>query len=122
MKTYRQILEIDKAFERLLHSYRGRNLIRIAYYQSNSKNEYSFVGHKTEDGGFYGIHYNKGTFNFEFGTRGGDNPWVHGLTYPQQNKIPGFLKDALKEVVGTKQVKFVNAPKRPPQNDLNEWK
>src|SRR5438445_11425800 len=117
--NYQQLMEMDKAFERFLHSYRGRNLIRIAYYQDKSKREFSFVGHKTSDGGYHGIHYNRKRYNFEFGTREGDNPWIQTLTMPQESKIPGLLRDALRAVVLSKEVKHVNYPKKVRKDDLN---
>ncbi len=123
MKSYRDLEKLEKAFFEFIRVCNLSKLMRVQYYQGRkSKTDYSFIGKITIDDGRYGIHYNKQRCSYEFGTRGinGDS-YIESLTYPQEAKIPGYIKDALKEVADTKKLKVINAPLKQLRN-LNEWK
>lgn len=122
MKSYIELIKINEAFLEYIRKCNNSKLMKVRYYQSaKTKTDCSFIGTTTVKDGKYGIHFFKQRASYAFGTLGvnGDT-YIEGLTFPQEAKIPGYIKDALKEVAETKRTKIINAPRKP-RKGFNEW-
>ncbi len=118
MKTYKELLEYEKATKKFITQLKRKSELEISYYEfynANKKFDYSFIGYETINRGLHGIHYNRTTNTYYFGTRNIKvKSELSHMMYPAIQKIPAFLRDEMLFVANNKpeKPKKVNVKKR----------
>jgi len=115
IRTYTEILQFEEAFKSFLILRIRKQELKIHYYvlyDSAKANHYSFVGYQTNHLGLHGIHYNRTTNMYYFGTLNNKiKSEIHRLMDPQVMLIPAFVKDGLLDVAINRRAKIIKREK-----------
>ena len=99
---YTKMINKEKAFNNFLTQQIRKKEITICYYKLKTNKDdfdFSYIGYKTNNGGLFGIHYDRKWNNFYFGTRNNRMKSTLSQLLPQQvQDIPEFLKTVLLNV------------------------